>query len=152
MPKSLLPILMLAATLTASSRSFAYALIDLNPGSAAPNLVVAQTEAEQVEVVEVTREQKGYLLALVPVSFPVKVMARADGSLELNYPWYGFMTLSGRAEFEARLRSAVDNARRRQALGSVKAAGEPAIPVFSPAEAEAVRARIALVFDEYAGK
>lgn len=140
MPKSLLITTMLLASLTVSSHAFGYALIDLDPGSAAPTLTVAQEPAdEEVEAVTVSSKQRGHLLALVPVSFWVKVVAWADGRLEVEYPWYSFMTLTSRQELQTQLKVAVNNARSSAALGSVRGAGEADDPKFTAAEAKAVR-------------
>jgi hypothetical protein len=117
------------------------ALIDLSPaayraGHTATTSV--ESEGEKVEKVEASYQQKGHLLALVPVSYEVKVVAHADGRIELDYPWYAPLTVSRRKELEMRLKVAVDTARRTKFLGSVKAQGEAVKPEFSKAEAEAI--------------
>ena len=143
MPKSFLITVMLLASFVAPSHTFAYALIDLDPGSYAPDLVVAQEiESEEVAAVEVSSMQRGHLLALVPVNFPIKVVAWADGRLEVDYPWYSFMTLSSREELLTKLKAAMNNARGRALLGSVKAEGVSSDPKFTPEEAKAVKVGI----------
>lgn len=155
--------MMLLAFFTSSSHTSAYALIDLDPGSSAlteeargaegtqsvPSASSDEKTGEGVGVVEVSAKQRGYLLALLPVEFPIKVMARADGRLEVDYPWYSFMTLSHRAELETKLRAAANNAKRSASVGSVRAAGESAEPKFTPAEAEAVAQELTLVLAEH---
>jgi hypothetical protein len=140
MPKLFLSTFMLLASFMVSSPAFAYALIDLSPGSSAPDLVVAQEEEMgEVEAVEVSSKQRGHLLALVPVNLRIIVVAWADGRLEIDYPWYSFMTLSHREELETKLKVAVNNSRDRSFLGSVKAEGVSSEPKFTTAQAEAVK-------------
>lgn len=127
------------------------ALINLSPaayraGAAATTSVEA--EGESVEKVEASYKQKGHLLALVPVSYTVKVKAHANGQIELDYPWYSFMTLSRRAEKETKLKIAIDGARRTKLLGSVQASGEAEKPEFSSDEAEAIAEEIERVLNE----
>lgn len=156
MPKSLLTLSVIVTMLIAHGQVFGYALIDLDPRTKALNLVAEEAQGaaseeplDEVAAVEVTHKQKGHLLALVPVNFTVRVIARADGSLEVEYPWYAFMTLSGREELETRLRVAADSARRSASVGSVKTAGESADPKFTAEEAEAVREKLTLVLAEH---
>jgi hypothetical protein len=148
MSKSFLIATLLLVSFMAESHIFGYALIDLNPGSNAPALVSAQENTEEIEAVELTSKQRGHLLALVPVNFQIKIRAEADGELSVSYPWYSFMTLTSREELETRLKVAIMNAKRSASVGSVKAAGAPEEPKFTPAEAKAVREAILEVLTE----
>lgn len=132
-------------------RGFASAVINLDLGSVAASAVVTGEESQLPgpEKVEVAGQQKGQLLALVPLELPVKVTAYADGRVRVSYPWYAFMTLTGKAELETRLKSAVNNARQRLLVGSVRAEGEPDQPRFTPAEVEAVSESVRGVLAEF---
>lgn len=92
--------------------------------------------------VEVNYRQRGRLLALVPISFKARAVAKVDGDVELEYPWYSFLTLDDEERIETELQIAVDNALHARALGSVRAEGEVTNPSFTAAEAAAVAARM----------
>ncbi|MDP2641901.1 MAG: hypothetical protein Q8P21_01255 [bacterium] len=92
--------------------------------------------------VEVIYKQKGRLLALVPITFNVRAIARADGTVEVRYPWYSFLTVDNREEIEAQVKVAVDTALRARTVGSVQAEGESENPSFTAAEKAAVSSRV----------
>jgi hypothetical protein len=119
------------------------ALIDLNPRAhmavAISSTTTDEAQGDAIEVVEGSYRLKGHLLALVPVSFMVDAKAHANGEVELDYPWFAYITVSRRQELETELRVAIDNARHARLRGSVRAEGEPVNPQFSAEEAEAVK-------------
>ncbi len=86
------------------------------------------------DTVTVKYKEKGRFLALVPMTFIVKAKAHADGTLELDYPWYAFLTVDNQDEVETDLRIAVDNAIRTHAVGSVRAEGEALNATLSASE------------------
>lgn len=92
--------------------------------------------------VTVTYKERGRLLALVPMTFTVRALAHADGTVELNYPWYSFLTLDDQDEIETDLRIAVDNAIRAHALGSVRAEGESEHLALSASERATIAAEM----------
>lgn len=164
--------LMFVVVSLVSSHSLAYAFIDLNMDRAmlqsdAEGEVVtpykavltdadlrayAQTALREDEDlgalnfasnrVEVSYKQQGRFLALVPMSFKVRAVARASGEVELYYPWYSFLTLDDEEEVRTKLKIAVDNALHARAVGSVRAEGEVANPAFTPAESAEVAAEM----------
>lgn len=76
--------------------------------------------------VEVMYKQKGHLLALIPITFTVRATAHADGSVELDYPWYSAITIDNKQEVETELKIAVDNTLSARYVGSVRAEGPEA--------------------------
>jgi hypothetical protein len=84
--------------------------------------------------VEVKYREKGRFLALVPMTFTIRAVAHADGTVELEYPWYSFLTLDNKDELETDLKIAVDNAIHAQAVGSVRAAGQAEKATLTAAE------------------
>ncbi|MBX4206462.1 hypothetical protein KW784_01615 [Candidatus Parcubacteria bacterium] len=128
--------LMLALPLAGS----AHAVIDLTPALAADDA--------GAESVAVTYRETGRLLALVPVTFTVRATAHADGTMELEYPWYSFLTVDKRDKVEAELKVAVDAALRSLAVGSVKAGGEAKRTAFSPEEARAAATAMKRVMED----
>ena len=94
------------------------------------------------DVVEVTYKQKGRFLALFPVTFAVTARAHADGAVELDYPWYAFLTIDRQNEIETNVKIAVDTALRERMVGSVRAEGEPVNPEFSAAESATIASQM----------
>ena len=93
------------------------------------------------EEVEVLHKQHGYILALVPVTFDIKVVARADGEIEVSYPWYSVITIDRKTAVEIELKIAIDTVRSESMVGSVRAKGKPLEPKFTVREsAETVSA------------
>jgi hypothetical protein len=133
--------LILIASFLFAGHTFGYALIDLDPGSPERAMAASSTEmeAKSTKAVEASFKQRGHLLALVPVNLSVKVKAFANGDLELDYPWYTFMTISHREEIETKLKIAINNVRNRSALGTVRAEGETVNPQFTEKEAAEIR-------------
>jgi len=108
--------------------------LDSNAEAQAP--IVESAEApELVEFVEVEHKQKGMLFALVPITFTATAIARADGTVNVRYPWYTALTLDKRAEVETKAKVAIDNTLRFNMVGSVRAEGKQANPRFSAVEA-----------------
>ncbi len=103
--------------------------------------------------VTVKYKEKGRFLALVPMTFTVRAVAHADGTLELDYPWYSFLTLDSRDEVETDLRIAVDNAIRAHAVGSVRAEGQAENMTLSASERAEIAAEMhAILKARLAGK
>lgn len=94
------------------------------------------------DTVTVKYKEKGRFLALVPMTFTVSAKAHADGTLELDYPWYSFLTLDSQDELETDLRIAVDNAIRAQAVGSVRAEGQAENATLSASERAVIAAEM----------
>ncbi|MDO8424163.1 MAG: hypothetical protein Q7S54_00950, partial [bacterium] len=94
------------------------------------------------ETVEVKYEEEGRLLALIPVTFTVSVVAKADGTVEVEYPWYSVITVDKRDRIEVQAKVAVDNALRARLVGSVRAEGIEAEPRFTADESAEVAAQI----------
>lgn len=88
--------------------------------------------------VEVKYKETGKFLALVPITFTVKAVANANGEVELNYPWYAFLTVDNEERLETELKVAVDNALRARTVGSVRAEGEVESPFFTASESAEV--------------
>ena len=95
--------------------------------------------------VEVSYKQKGRFLALVPITFNVKAVAHADGTVEVKYPWYAILTVDNKDEVETELKVRVDNALHAKLVGSVKAEGEALNPVFTANESAEVAAQMQAV-------
>ena len=90
------------------------------------------------DVVEVQYEEQGKFLALLPINLTISAKAYANGKVEVNYPWYSFLTVTKKDKIESEMRVAVDNAMRLSMVGSVQASGEPVNKTFSASEAEGV--------------
>lgn len=129
---------------TAPAAAAAHAVIDLTPPA------YAAGEA-QVASVEARYRETGKLLALVPVTFSASARAYAAGGVELDYPWYSFLTVDKREKLESELGVAVDSALRRLGVGTVTAAGESRKESFSPEEAAAVSEAMRQVLEENFG-
>lgn len=97
------------------------------------------------DAVEVKYKENGQLLALIPITFTATVVAHADGSVEVKYPWYSVVTVDKKSKVEAQIKVAVDNAMRAWMVGSVKAEGEEVNPKFSVSESAEVAAQIQAV-------
>ena len=91
--------------------------------------------------VEVKYREEGQLLALIPITYTVSVTAKADGTVEVKYPWYSIVTVNRKDDIESRAKVAVDNALRARMVGVVRAEGQ-AQESFSAAEAADVAAQI----------
>lgn len=94
------------------------------------------------DMVEVRYREEGKFLALIPLDFTASAKAYADGRVEIDYPWYSFLTVKGSQEAETRAKVAVDNAIRARAVGSVRAEGETENPRFTAAESATVAAEL----------
>ena len=103
------------------------------------------------KTVEVKYKESGHLLALIPVTFTVTVIARADGTVEVKYPWYSIVTVNRKDDIESRAKVAVDNALRARMVGSVRAEGQGQ-ESFSAAEAAEVAAQIHAVLQSSAAE
>jgi hypothetical protein len=57
--------------------------------------------------VSVTYMQRADLFGFIPMNVEATAIVRADGSIEVNYPWYAFMMLTNENELEAELQAAV---------------------------------------------
>ncbi len=147
-----------AYALTATTRADISSGIDV--GSAASDMDSASVESEEDlqayaraalrndenllrvnftgEAVEITYREKGTLLALMPVTFSIMARAGADGSIELFYPWYSFLTVDNRDQLETDMRVAVNNALRLRLVGSVQAEKTATTSTFFPVESALV--------------
>ncbi len=135
--KGILPTLVLTLGMTwAGQSSAAYALIDLNVGG---EVSAVAEEPETVKVVEVRYEDEGKFLALLPMSLTVVARAYPDGKVEVEYPWYSFLTIDNREKIETELQIVVDTTMRWRMVGSVQAQGKEANPSFSAEEAREMR-------------
>ncbi len=92
--------------------------------------------------VEVKYKEKGRLLALLPVTFTVSARTHANGEVEIDYPWYSFLTVDNHDKVETEMKVAVDNALRARLVGSVKAEGESKNPVFTASESAMLAAEM----------
>ena len=103
-------------------------------------LGIIRSDDEVVEIsfaddtVEVVHKQKGHILALVPVTFVVKVIAHADGKIEISYPWYSVITIDHKTVVETKLKIAIDTVRSENMVGSVRAEGKSLEPEFGVRE------------------
>ena len=97
------------------------------------------------DTVEVRYRQQGRLLALIPIWFTVTARAHADGTVELDYPWYSFLTVDNQNQIETELKVAIDSALRSRMVGSVSAEGETENPQFTAGEAAEVAHQIQAV-------
>ena len=61
------------------------------------------------DTVEVKYKQRGKLFALIPITFIVTTTAHADGTVEVDYPWYSFLTSDQSNEVEAEIQAMVSN-------------------------------------------
>ena len=122
--KVLGPSLLLVSFLLSSHSALA-ALIDLNVGAA------AEAAPQAGNVVEVTYQEEGKFLALVPVQMKVLVRAYADGRVEVDYPWYSFLTVNKRHQIEGEMKVALGNTLRSGLVGSVQAEGQVENPSFT---------------------
>ena len=86
------------------------------------------------EMVELRYRQKGKFLALVSVNFPVRVRAHADGTVEVDYPWYSFITVDNEERIATEIKIAVDTALKSRTVGRVVAEGKKENPAFTAAE------------------
>ena len=122
------------------------AVLDLDlMAQAEPGSVREEVRATQVAV---EYKQRGHLLALVPITYTLRVVAYADGRLVITYPWYRSITLNNREELKAKLESAVDHALLKESLGSVRGEGVMSTPTWSEAEALKVYQAIERVLKE----
>lgn len=95
--------------------------------------------------VSVHYKERGKFLALVPITFTAKATATADGRVELDYPWYAFLTLDNQEKIKTELKVAVDNTLKARAVGSVRAEGEVENPSFTASESAEVATRMHVV-------
>lgn len=95
--------------------------------------------------VEMKYKQEGKFLALIPITFNVTAKAKANGEVELSYPWYAFLTIDNGDEMETELKVAVDNALRARTVGSVQAEGEVENPTFTASEQAEIMAQMQAV-------
>ena len=61
------------------------------------------------DTVEVKYKQRGKLFALIPITFIVTTTAHADGTVEVDYPWYSFLNSDQSNEVEAEIQAMVSN-------------------------------------------
>jgi hypothetical protein len=147
--------ILVAAFAIGIGRGEASASIDLGIGRT--NIVLASSVTEEssstssgvvedvnlgTDGVAVTYKETGHFLALVPVTFDVEAKALPDGTVEVKYPWYSFLTIDHKNERESLIKFAVGAAIRRAQVGSVKAAGAAESPRWTPAQAELVASAI----------
>lgn len=103
--------------------------------------------------VEVSYKEEGKFLALVPVTMKAKAVAKADGSFDLDYPWYAFLTLDNKDQIETNLKIAIDNTLKARTVGRVQAEGEAESPVFTASESAAVAAEMhAILRSSFSGE
>ncbi len=92
--------------------------------------------------VEVKYKESGRFLALLPVTFTVSARAHANGEVEVDYPWYSFLTIDNHDKVETEMKVAIDSAMRSRLVGSVQAAGTSANPTFNASESAMLAAEM----------
>ncbi len=130
--KTFLSIIVLVGLLAPWQSSSAYAL----------------TSSGEMSSVEVRYKERGKLLALMPVTFPITAKATPDGAIELEYPWYSFLTLDNKEKLETDLKVAVGHALRSRLVGSVQALRTEPQESFSAEESAVVSAEMERVLRE----
>ena len=140
LPAFLFALFMLFAWVLVNN-TYAYALINLDPSVKVDNSTEEVLGSTQ-DTVEVEYREEGKFLALVPIKFTARAIVRADGTIELKYPWYSVLTIDKKSELETRIKVAVDNALKARLVGSVQAEGKVANPVFTLVEAAEVTTQI----------
>jgi hypothetical protein len=103
------------------------------------------------DAVEVSYKEEGKFLALVPVPMSLSARAYPDGTVEVRYPWYSFLTVTKREKMESEMKVAVDSALRFRLVGSVQAAGTSREPAFGIAESAQVAHALEQVLKENLG-
>jgi hypothetical protein len=99
------------------------------------------------ETVEVKYKEQGRFLALLPVTFTVEAVTHADGTVEVKYPWYSFLTVDNHDKVETELKVAIDSVLRSRMVGSVQAEGSGAHSSFTAAESAAVASQMQKVLN-----
>ncbi len=102
------------------------------------SLLITFPLSASTNIVEVEHVETGKFLALVPIDFTIYAKAYSDGSVEIEYPWYSFLTVTNKEMLETKMRIAVNNALRARMVGSVRAEGEPTSQIFTSAEVEEI--------------
>lgn len=95
--------------------------------------------------VEVKYKETGRLLALLPITYTVTAITRADGTIEVRYPWFAAITVDNQEEIKTAMKIAVDNALKARMVGSVRAEGRVDNPSFTAAESAEVAAQMRAV-------
>lgn len=70
------------------------------------------------EAVEVTYKDQGRFIGVIPVTLSVDVTVDQDGSIEVDYPWYGFLVLKDKGDLEAEIQAAVNATISAEATGN----------------------------------
>ena len=98
---------------TAGSASISPASV--SSGADLPEFVAAQIAADEnisevkasANNVSVTYEQQAKLFGLIPVTVNATATVRADGSVDVRYPWYAFLMVTNESALEAAIESRV---------------------------------------------
>ena len=67
---------------------------------------VSKVEAS-ADNVSVAYKQRAWLFGVVPVMVKALATVRADGSVDVQYPWYAFLMITNEADLEAQVASRV---------------------------------------------
>ena len=105
-----------------------------------PEFVAAQIAADEnvsevkasANNVSVTYEQQAKLFGFIPVTVDVTATVRADGSVDVRYPWYAFLMVTN----ESALETVIEN--RVEAIVSANATGKASAGATLTAQAQAV--------------
>lgn len=69
------------------------------------NVSSVDSSADEVSV---SYKERLHVFGFIPVWGTVKSTVRADGTVEVRYPWYSFLSSTSRAEVESRVQNSVD--------------------------------------------
>ncbi|MBI4079893.1 hypothetical protein HY414_01515 [Candidatus Kaiserbacteria bacterium] len=73
--------------------------------------IMADVNVSKVETsrdrISVTYPQKAKLLGFIPVTVQATAMVEADGSVDVQYPWYAFLMVTNEADLEAEIASRI---------------------------------------------
>jgi hypothetical protein len=99
------------------------------------------------DTVVIGYKEHGRLLGFIPVVMTLKAKAHADGSVEVNYPWYSFMVSKDKASLEAKLKAAVEARSNNMASATSTTVGN-AEASFNASSAADIAARMHTVLRE----
>jgi len=103
------------------------------------------------DTVEVKYIQDGKLLAIVSVKFTVTARAFANGKVEIDYPWYSFLTVDNSSKVKTDLAIAVETVLNERMVGKVRAEGEVAMPYFTANESAMIASEMERLLAENEG-
>jgi hypothetical protein len=93
------------------------------------------------DAVEVRYKQRGRLLAVIPMTFYVTAVAHSNGEVEVEYPWYSFLTVDNRTEVETQVDLAVEDALVARANAAAKVGGAGNLS-FTPRESAIIASQM----------